>query len=519
MGALYNSPTIRARTPCTLLAAGRRDHAVDDTEHWPGILGGGSLSRQRDLRDSLHREMLDSKRGWSSEEIARTTLKIVSNPDRADKLVHAILGADPRFVRRGRDWHAGAASSPRLNRFSFLLSEARKPAGRDAAPSLFLCCYEPSSLRLPEFARLEPDGTGLERAASWLEGRLPVSLSAPATRRALHRLEQTHALPAASERLLDLQAALRVSGAGGISNGTAETTVEDAGFDPSDERDEEGEENGRRRLDACRGALDGLLDRRGESSLEEIEEEIERSQQAEAIDFSRFRFGREEIALLPVRPGVYRFIGDAGRLLYVGKSRDISRRVASYFRPLAAGHARRARLLAEVRDLEWETTPSELEALILEGETIRRERPLFNQQIELHPAGESTGARERDLAIVLCEGDEKEVSVFLLRDGRAWGRTRLPRGPGAEVERRAQEVAARWFSPEAGVSAGIEPIGEPEGLLVLRYLRLHRDRIDRLNATEAPDAARAGAALARLAMRERPAWEPWILRSPHESTT
>ena len=294
------------------------------------------MSLQRDLRDSLHREMLASGRAWSSEEIARTALKIVSDPVRADRLISAILGDDPRFLRRGSIWHAGDVRRDPLGQTPILLVEAARRPGDSEIGPIYLCPYEPASLHLPPIVRVMPDGDGLERAAALLEGRLSVSLTAPATRRALHRLEQTHALPASAERLLDLRAlgALR-------SGGGTEAPAGDAGVGGEGDSEE-----GREQLEECRSALERFIERCGTMSIEEVEEELERSRLAEAVDFSRFRFSREEIAQIPARPGVYRFIDETGRLLYVGKSRDLGRRVGSYFRPLGAGHARRARLLA-----------------------------------------------------------------------------------------------------------------------------------------------------------------------------
>lgn len=463
--------------------------------------------------------MLASNRAWSSEEIARTALKIVSNPAGADKLIHAILAGDPRFRRRGSTWQAGRARAPGLAHSSFLLIACPQVAAPPAIGPLFLCPYHSASFRLAEIVRVMPDGEGLEQAAPLLEERLPASLTAQSARRALHRLERTHALPASADRLLDLQAlALLLGGDGGTGAGEIEGSrdgIAEARRGLGQEQD--GLEQAWADLDACRLALDELLELRGETSLDEIEAELERSQCAEAVDFSRFLFDRELLSRVPARPGIYRFIGEGGRLLYVGKSRDLGRRVASYFRPVAAGHARRARLLADVRSLEWETTPSELEALLLEGETIRRERPPWNQQIDVHDAGERMTAREADLAFVLCEGDPDHVSVFFLRDGTAWGRARLPRSDSEASSAQARAMAAAWLTGLLDPSTGCERMDETDGILVLRYLRHHRDRIDRLHADECSNADEAGEGLVRLATRERPAWEPWVFRTAVDS--
>jgi hypothetical protein len=475
------------------------------------------MSMQRDLRDSLHREMLVSGRAWSSEEIARSALKIVSDPARADRLIRAILGADPRFLRRGSAWQAGSDRRPALGHYSFVLVETLCVSDRSASAPLLVCSYDPASLRVAEIVRVMQDGSGLDRAAALLEGRLPVSLTAQATRRAIHRFEQTHALPASADRLLDLRALTSLLDGGQPGRGAgAAPAVHASDLSTGQSLDDGDSDEGREQLDDCRCALEGLLEQRGGVSLEDLDGELERSRRATKVDFSLFHFGPEDISSIPARPGIYRFIGEAGRLLYVGKSRDLGRRVASYFRPLAADHTRRAGLLAEVRVLEWETTPSELEALILEGETIRRERPPFNQQIEIHSAGELTTAREANLAFVLCEGDPDHVSVFFLREGKGWARGRLSRIPGKDSGARAEAMASAWLAGRLDGFSACDALDEVDGILVVRYLRLHRERIDRLHADEFPNAEAAGEGLAHLAARERPAWDPWVLRSTGE---
>lgn len=76
------------------------------------------------------------------------------------------------------------------------------------------------------------------------------------------------------------------------------------------------------------------------------------------------------------RPGIYRFTGPRGEVLYVGKSVRVRTRLLSYFR----GHVgtREFELLRSARDVEWEYTPNEFEALLRELRLIRSVRPRFN---------------------------------------------------------------------------------------------------------------------------------------------
>ncbi len=80
---------------------------------------------------------------------------------------------------------------------------------------------------------------------------------------------------------------------------------------------------------------------------------------------------------LPNRPGVYRMFGKDGEVLYVGKARSLKKRVVSYTR--LGGHTQRiARMIRDTRQMEFVTTRTETEALLLEANLIKRLRPRFN---------------------------------------------------------------------------------------------------------------------------------------------
>nr|WP_245318813.1 excinuclease ABC subunit UvrC [Consotaella salsifontis] len=80
---------------------------------------------------------------------------------------------------------------------------------------------------------------------------------------------------------------------------------------------------------------------------------------------------------LPNAPGVYRMFGEDQSVLYVGKAKSLKKRVTSYTRP--AGQSNRiARMIRETRAMEFVRTRTEIEALLLEANLIKRLRPRFN---------------------------------------------------------------------------------------------------------------------------------------------
>ena len=131
---------------------------------------------------------------------------------------------------------------------------------------------------------------------------------------------------------------------------------------------------------------------------------------------------RAQLARLPNRPGVYRFVDGRGEVLYVGKAASLKKRVAAYAKS-AGLSGRLRRMVALTRSLEIVTTASEVEALLLEANLIKRYRPPFN--------------------IVLR--DDKSFPYIVLRHDHAFAQIGRQRG--------AKRKGVEYFGPFASSGA------------------------------------------------------------------
>ncbi len=130
--------------------------------------------------------------------------------------------------------------------------------------------------------------------------------------------------------------------------------------------------------------MNGRRDIDPESELSEEDEDSalpELELDAENAAPGTLAAGRAAIArfakLAPSAPGVYRMIDGKGDVLYVGKAKNIKKRVTSYARP--TGHdSRITRMIAGTVTMEFVSTKTETEALLLEANLIKRLRPRFN---------------------------------------------------------------------------------------------------------------------------------------------
>lgn len=87
---------------------------------------------------------------------------------------------------------------------------------------------------------------------------------------------------------------------------------------------------------------------------------------------------KDDVLRLPESAGVYKFYNAEGELIYVGKAKNIKKRVSSYFNKIAGVNRKTLRLASEVDHIEYTVSGSEFDALLLENNLIKQNQPKYN---------------------------------------------------------------------------------------------------------------------------------------------
>lgn len=144
---------------------------------------------------------------------------------------------------------------------------------------------------------------------------------------------------------------------------------------------------------------------------------------------------QDKLETLPTRSGVYLFKDAGGAILYVGKARVLRDRVRSYFQSSRPLDPRRDAMVSEIADLDLVVTDSEMEALALENNLIKRHRPRYNVLLrddKNHPYLKLTLSEEYPRLHVVRRPAE---------DGNAYGGPYIP----ASLGRKTAGLARKLF--------------------------------------------------------------------------
>lgn len=186
------------------------------------------------------------------------------------------------------------------------------------------------------------------------------------------------------------------------------------------------------------------------------------------------------LAELPEEPGVYYFYNTKKTLLYVGKAKSLRSRVVTYFNdgPL---HGRSVqKMIRYIRHIEWETTGTELGAMLLESREIKERKPLYNRAgTEYHPPSFLMITNEDFPRIELVHRIENDGAEY-------FGPFRSQRMAERIKELTVSEQLIRTCSGELNPSADVRPCFEYHVKKCLGPCALHQTKEDyRLSIDEA----------------------------------
>ena len=143
---------------------------------------------------------------------------------------------------------------------------------------------------------------------------------------------------------------------------------------------------------------------------------------------------------LPHRPGIYKMMGENSEVLYVGKARDLRKRVASYFRHSGLSPKNQT-MMVLVRDIQITVTHTENEALLLENNIIKAEKPRFN---------------------ILLRDDKSYPYLYLSTENEF---------PRLDLHRGARKKPGRYFGPYPSATAVRESLSLLQKTFGIRQCR------------------------------------------------
>ena len=435
-----------------------------------------SLTAQRAVR-----YLRDRPDGASAVALAGEVLAArLTDEATATRILAAAFDSDPRLRYDGSRWHLAEFDRAEGTDVVFLSIDGERPApGRPFELRAFAAVRVAAGRVVTACAGDPTDASGAGElrasAVEAIEGATPVLHDAPG---ALEAFEAWLGEPL--PRVVSLRRLGRLR-AGLPARHPLEDLAAKLGVPFRDSADPA------RMAEILEACLERL--RRSAESVAQLVEAS--SAGAPPIPWNRYAFDRTWLRSVPRAAGTYRFLDERGDLLYVGKSRDLQRRLASYFREAAPRGARVQRLLDTLHRIEVAPTGSDLDAVLREAAEIARKRPSANVQRHHHPTS-GRGARFESILILEPAWPPLALRAFLIHGGE-WVDV-VPIGPrGGGLRRIERLLDERCFDPRpAPASRAPRPV---EVELITRWLAAHRDRAVAFDPTHLRSAAEVVARL------------------------
>lgn len=163
-----------------------------------------------------------------------------------------------------------------------------------------------------------------------------------------------------------------------------------------------------------------------------------------------FRYQRDEYLNIPEEPGVYKYFNSTGTIIYVGKAKNLKKRVSSYFTKTNQHNRKTVRLVNEITYIEITIVNSEFDALLLENGLIKENQPKYN---------------------ILLKDDKSYPSILISND----------RFPKIYSTRRIDQDKGEYFGPYTSVKAMNSVIELVQKLYTIRTcsLQLSKENIQK----------------------------------------
>jgi len=192
------------------------------------------------------------------------------------------------------------------------------------------------------------------------------------------------------------------------------------------------------------------------------------------------RFGGGFFRTLPKAPGVYFFFDDSGRLIYVGKAKNLRQRLGSYRYVHPDRDSRKTwRLVNAVRRIEWQTCADHAAALLLESRLLREHRPRFNRANVWPWAAIYIGIKTGDADVRLKLARELDEEYQWFGAYKAFGIyafSAMRRLLHQQYD--DSNTPLSWFSADAGRSFQVESIVLDTGKLIDFFAGRSREFLD-----------------------------------------